>query len=580
MECSTISELVAELPEIYQPVFGHPEYSKSVSRISNDRLVHLINLQQALQLKLGRPLRVLDLGCAQGFFSFHLASRDASVTGIDHLQQNINLCQALSAEKPLFKLRFEVKKIEDALNALETGQYDLVLALSVFHHIIYANGFEIVHRLIGILAKKISICVFEFGEKSEPVFWSDAQPERSKDLLHHFAFTHVLGEHPTHLSSVPRSFVFASNHFCYFGAQCHTFEHWKTESHALNKGVHQGTRRYFFGENKIIKYYSFALKEMYSINIDEYKNEMIYLQKSIKALEPPQLYEYGSENNQAWIVREALQGKPLIDIIRAKESYNAIVIIQDILEQLILLEEHGLYHNDVRSWNIIVPKTGKVRLIDYGSISEKALDCLWPKNIYLSFILFMLELFEPNSTSQLDCLRLPLPSLNIEVLPTSYQSALIHFLKCPVSSWCYKNFAQSLKQSQPEMSEENQEIWQMMLLFSSTLEEGFKLYKRQMEFHFLSQSKMTNPEVHTLKERLLKIEKSRYWRIRQPVKFCAQILRHRSLKAQTIIVLIIKKILTNLIRLIRACPPLKKLAIFLLKRYPKLGVILYFNLFI
>lgn len=59
---------VAALPEKYQPIFGHPELSEGSSRGCEDRFVLIRECAQRLQGELGRPLRVLDLGCAQGFF--------------------------------------------------------------------------------------------------------------------------------------------------------------------------------------------------------------------------------------------------------------------------------------------------------------------------------------------------------------------------------------------------------------------------------------------------------------------------------------------------------------------------------
>ena len=64
-----IAELVSRLPEVYQPVWGHPELSTAVSRGCEDRLIHIAAIYRGLEAQLERPLRVLDLGCAQGFLA-------------------------------------------------------------------------------------------------------------------------------------------------------------------------------------------------------------------------------------------------------------------------------------------------------------------------------------------------------------------------------------------------------------------------------------------------------------------------------------------------------------------------------
>lgn len=67
-ETMHIGARVAALPEKYQPIFGHPELSEGSSRGCEDRFVLIRECARRLQGELGRPLRVLDLGCAQGFF--------------------------------------------------------------------------------------------------------------------------------------------------------------------------------------------------------------------------------------------------------------------------------------------------------------------------------------------------------------------------------------------------------------------------------------------------------------------------------------------------------------------------------
>ena len=49
--------LVAALPELYQPLFDHPERSRQVSRTCEDRLAQITLAYRALEALLGRPLR-------------------------------------------------------------------------------------------------------------------------------------------------------------------------------------------------------------------------------------------------------------------------------------------------------------------------------------------------------------------------------------------------------------------------------------------------------------------------------------------------------------------------------------------
>ncbi len=83
------------MPEIYQPIFGFPSLSGNNSRSCSDRLDSILRIGRLLKED-KKKLRVLDLGCAQGFFSFSLAqSLGAEVVGIDYLKENIDVCNEL-----------------------------------------------------------------------------------------------------------------------------------------------------------------------------------------------------------------------------------------------------------------------------------------------------------------------------------------------------------------------------------------------------------------------------------------------------------------------------------------------------
>ena len=136
----SLPQLVSDLPEIYQVIYGHPDIYQDTSRACIDRLDKIAEVHDALAKQLGRPLRVLDMGCAQGFFSLSLAARGAQVHGVDFLDKNIFVCQALALENPELKVTFGVGRLEEVVAALAPEQYDLVLGLSVLHHVVHEHG--------------------------------------------------------------------------------------------------------------------------------------------------------------------------------------------------------------------------------------------------------------------------------------------------------------------------------------------------------------------------------------------------------------------------------------------------------
>ncbi|ANS42063.1 methyltransferase domain-containing protein [Serratia inhibens] len=368
----SITTLVEQLPEVYQPIFKHPEFTAQASRSCLDRLEKIASIYDYISKEKGRPLKVLDLGCAQGFFSLSLAERGAIVTAVDYSQPNVDVCNKLADENSGFDVEFLLGSIETIIRErIKEQEYDLVLGLSVFHHLVYEHGAEFVFDLFKILSKKVETGVFEFALNTEPLYWASSQPEEPRELIEPYAFNHHLSMYGTHLSSVERPLFFASNKYWHIESIFGVIDSFTQRSHQLDNLFHGNNRRYYFSENKIIKVF---LGGNNSNNHLELMNESIFLKKDIPGIRDSELLCYGSNSSESWLVRTSVPGRLLLDIILNNEDYDDEKIISGVLEQVTILEENGLYHNDLRPWNILVGDDEQVYLIDYGSISNFVTD--------------------------------------------------------------------------------------------------------------------------------------------------------------------------------------------------------------
>ena len=386
-----LKELVEGLPEVYQPIYNHPDLSKNISRVCQDRLKHIDSVYSALAKRMQRPLKVLDLGAAQGYFSFNLAKIGANVQGVDYSAENIAVCNKLASEFGDLDVCFQCCRIEELIPSIKKGQYDLVLGLSVFHHVIYDHGISAVTEMLGNLASKVEVGLFEFAQSSEPLYWAESQPGRSSELLNSFAFSHELSQHGTHLSTILRPLYFASNNYWYLNSKIELFDSMTLRSHSLSNNVHQGTRRYYFNDDCFMKKFSLDIAQLKSRNLEEFNNEVKFLDSAPSNLNFPRLISYGHNEKEAWILRSKLPGELLLNIMQKGGAYNQEQILDDVLKQLISLEEVGLYHSDLRVWNILVNSEGGASLIDFGSISSEVKDCAAPHDLFVSFSIFVHE---------------------------------------------------------------------------------------------------------------------------------------------------------------------------------------------
>jgi putative flippase GtrA len=106
-------------------------------------------------------------------------------------------------------------------------------------------------------------------------------------------------------------------------------------------------------------------------------------------------------------IQKINKGSLLWEKIKNKEQVNKEKTILDVLDNLIELEGYGLYHNDIRTWNVVIDATGTSFLIDVGSIHRENKDViylvysehdyLYSYNTYTSFMGFVYDLITDNS---------------------------------------------------------------------------------------------------------------------------------------------------------------------------------------
>ena len=430
---------VQALPEIYQPIFGHPELARQVSRQCEDRLHYLLALHDALREILGRPARVLDLGCAQGYICLSLAARGASVVGVDFLQANVDVCAALAAEHPQFDARFEHARLETFIERLQEDAFDLVLGLSVFHHVVHELGVKAVTQLMDRLASCVAVGVFELAQAGEPLYWGPTQPKDARELLLGFPFVHELARFPTHLSDIQRPLYVASARYWYLEGKIHRFERAETDPHALARGTHQASRRYLFGGGKLAKQVRFDGPRG-DYNKLEWQREVAALSHVPSELVGrwPTLESFGHSADEGWLVRAVTDGELLLDVIQRGGEYDPRRVIGDVLEQLAILECNGRYHNDLRVWNALLTPAGETLLIDYGAITDEPIGSSWPDDLFLTFFTFVHEVVTRSVTPVAPYVVPPFISpLNV---PEPYAGWLTSFWSRPRQAWSFQAF--------------------------------------------------------------------------------------------------------------------------------------------
>jgi SAM-dependent methyltransferase len=98
-------------------------------------------------------LRILDIGCNEGLYSLELASRGASVLGVDareaHIEKARFAARALSLE-----VAFEQLAVRD-IDPERHGRFDVVVAAGILYHLDAPDLFQTVARLAGMTSRLV-----------------------------------------------------------------------------------------------------------------------------------------------------------------------------------------------------------------------------------------------------------------------------------------------------------------------------------------------------------------------------------------------------------------------------------------
>jgi len=156
----------------YQPVRIGTHQLASGARTCSDRwalIERVLNRTGATSL--------LDLGCAEGYFVQQAASRGCIAVGIDADVRRLTIAQNTSLLNRIEGAGFVYSHITTE-TIEKMPSFDVVLCLSVLHHVMYEHGVDHAKKLMKAILKRTRMgLIFDMGQSNEVTHnWSSLLP--------------------------------------------------------------------------------------------------------------------------------------------------------------------------------------------------------------------------------------------------------------------------------------------------------------------------------------------------------------------------------------------------------------------
>ena len=358
------------LTQKYQPAYGLKTDS-APDRATEDRLGEILSLTQKLSGKLDRPLRILDLGAAQGYVTLSLAAKGHHVTAVEKFLDNSIFIDHLSRFHNLTH-NVEVKRMDlvDFMQSREV-QFDVILCLSVIHHIKYFYGEDASNFVNNWISRNSKLAIYEVAVREENyAFWHKSLEESIWKDLPRYRFVSEIGCYKTHLGEVSRPLLVLSNYYHIVENQICPLEEFSFPERAFVQGGERKSlnRRTFIRNNYLHK---IELRENIRGKVKLKENldleNMYFLANNRSESEIIQDGTYVFEAKRKLIVGERLD---LIKIHIDKER-----LIGSLVKASLALRNSNIFHNDFRPWNLIWDG-GQFSFIDLEFASSKDMDII------------------------------------------------------------------------------------------------------------------------------------------------------------------------------------------------------------
>ena len=324
----------------------------------------IYKIVEILEKYLGRKLKILEIGSAQGFFGLQLAEKGHKVVSIEWEDENIQFISNLRKSFP-DTLPFEIFKIGvDRIVELNEIEFDLSISMGSLVHVYRTLNLSAQENFFSFIKKNSKFAIWDIPIFEENASWNWAIKQNPIEDFISAAFLYELGRFRRHSRGSQWPLILTSENFAYTGDQVFKFESSQVHTeHPFSDGT-QNSRRTINLGSKILKIEINARNQKSTTSIFGEKrfleNKLITEDNNFHF---PKVISANSGVYVSQFSREPVEG---IRLDLALNSQNRTEILSSFVSLTTSLALSGIFPNDLRPWNLLWDGSA-CKLIDFST---------------------------------------------------------------------------------------------------------------------------------------------------------------------------------------------------------------------
>jgi hypothetical protein len=348
---------------IQQPLIHNMEAIPgfSIQALQFDSICQLV---AKLEDYLGRKLKILEIGSAQGFFGLQLAEKGHKVVSIEWEEENIQFIKNLRRSFPN-PVPFEIFKIDvDRISELNEIEFDLSISMGSLVQVYRTLNLTSQKTFFDFVENNSKLAIWDIPVFEENASWNWAIKLDPLEDFIYSPFLYELGRFRRHIRGSKWPLIVTSKNFAYTGKSIFKFESSQVHfEHPFSEGKQLNRRTINLGR-KILKIELHSItKKSAPVVFEEFNFLEDKRIKENNAIGFPKVISTNYGEYVSQFSRESVEGMRL-DL--ALNLQNRTEIRKSLVSMTAELALSGVFPNDLRPWNVMWDGSA-CRPIDFAS---------------------------------------------------------------------------------------------------------------------------------------------------------------------------------------------------------------------